>query len=250
MKIGVAIVTYNSAQDIVTCIESVVREGVREISIVDSASEDATVQELSRLGYPVEVLDSNKGFGYASNRSTKKMNTEYVLFLNPDSTLKIGAISNVMRTIQEHPNAGIVGMLLCDPSGIPEKMAYGDEPSLFQMVFRRLYYKKPSSSPFPVGWVSGGALLIRKELFEEVGGFDEEFFLYWEDIDLCKRVRQKGYTVLMDPTAQVTHVRGGSNLSMDEKTRIYDQSADRYFKKHYSTTIWKIQRFLRRLYRL
>lgn len=249
MNIGVAIVTYNSARDIKACIESVIREGLREIGVVDSASEDETVQIITGLGQPVEVLDANKGFGYAANRAASMTNTEYVLFLNPDSTLQEGSIQSLIRTSKENPHAGIIGMLLCDSAGLPEYMAYGDEPTLLRMVLRRLIRPKRISATSPVDWVSGGAFLVKRSVFKAVGGFDESFFLYWEDVDLCRRVRQKGYSVLMDPIAKVTHIRGGSNLSSIQKTRVYDQSADRYFKKHYSWAIWKIQRFLRKLYR-
>ncbi len=249
MNIGVAIVTYNSARDIARCIASVTAEGVRDIVVVDSASEDATVLELSRLDIPHKVLGENKGFGYAANRAAEMLNTEYVLFLNPDAVLIEGSIKNLIKTVQDNAQAGIIGMLLCDASGTPERMAYGDEPSVWRIMIRRLQHKKPGISPFFTDWVSGGAFLIRKTLFEHLGGFDEEFFLYWEDVDLCRRAREKGFKVLIDPTAKVMHVRGGSNLPDTEKTTIYDQSADRYFKKHYAWAIWAIQRFLRRLYR-
>ncbi len=249
MNIGVAIVTYNSENDIAQCVESVIREGVQDIAIIDSASDDHTIQELALLGHPFQVLDTNRGFGYAANRAAKMLNTEYVLFLNPDSTLTIGAIDRLVRTILEQARVGIIGMLLCDPAGKSEDMAYGDEPTLFRMMLRHFYSKGTPHSLFAADWVSGGAFLIPKRLFEQLGGFDEDFFLYWEDVDLCRRTREAGYPVCMDPVAKVTHLRGGSNLDGAEKTSIYDQSADRYFKKHYSTTIWKIQRFLRRLYR-
>ncbi len=249
MKIGVAIVTYNSARDIKACIESVIREGLQDIAVVDSASEDETVKVITELGQPIQVLGTNQGFGYAANRAARMTNTEYVLFLNPDSTLQPGSIQSLNRTLEENPHAGIIGMLLCDSNGKPEYMAYGDEPTLWRMILRRVVRPTSLSVTSPVDWVSGGAFLVKRSVFDAVGGFDEDFFLYWEDVDLCRRVREKGYPVLMSPKAKVTHIRGGSNLSSVQKTRAYDQSADRYFKKHYSWAIWKIQRFLRKLYR-
>lgn len=250
MNIGVAIVTHNNARDISACIESVLREGIEDIAVVDSASRDMTLAELSRLKCNFKVLEHNRGFGYAANEAARMLNTEYVLFLNPDAVLGAGSLKNLKKTIEDYPGVGIIGMLLCDANGVPEGVAYGKEPNLFWMMFRHFYYKKPSATPFLVDWVSGGALVIRADVFRGVGGFDQRFFLYWEDVDVCRRVRKKGYSILVDPTARVTHERGGSNLDHVQKTKIYDQSADRYFKKHYSTTIWKIQKFLRRLYRL
>lgn len=250
MNIGVAIVTYNSAKHIEACIKSVKAAGLSNIAVVDSASRDRTVDILSDIGVSYMPLQKNKGFGYAANRAAELLNTEYVLFLNPDSALLPEAIQHLSETVDQYPASGIIGMLLCDGSGKSEDMAYGDEPTLIKIILRHLEHKKIQNSPFSVDWVSGGALLISKKIFQEVNGFDEEFFLYWEDIDLCRRVREKGYPVLIDPTARVAHVRGGSDLGDEEKMRIYDQSADRYFKKHYPTYIWKMQGFLRGLYRL
>lgn len=249
MNIGVAIVTYNNSQDIAACITSLRQEGLQDIVVVDSCSSDNTVQEITTAGCRYIVLDTNRGFGYAANKAAHMLNTEYVLFINPDARLLAGSRARLAQTIQDHPSAGIIGMLLVDSSGVPEAMAYGDEPNLFRMISRHFYRKKRPSNPFTVDWVSGGAFIIQKKLFDDLGGFDEQFFMYWEDVDLSKRVREKGRAVLLDPNAKVTHARGGSSLGDQVKNKIYDQSADRYYKKHYSSTIWCLQRFLRKVYR-
>ena len=249
MNIGVAIVTYNNSRDIARCIASVRKEGLQHIAVVDSKSTDATQQELTRLGCEYQVTDENKGFGYAANKAARMLNTEYVLFINPDSHIQSGAVARVIQTITTHPHAGIIGMLLCSPGGKPEAFGYGDEPSMLKIITRRFFRESLSEKPFYTDWVSGGAFMISKKVFDDICGFDEGFFMYWEDVDLCKRVRGMGYKILMDPQARVTHMRGGSSMDENEKATIYDQSADRYFKKHYSTTIWYIQRLLRKWYR-
>ncbi|MDA1168775.1 MAG: glycosyltransferase family 2 protein [bacterium] len=247
MSIGVAIVTYNSAADIAQCVESVRSEGLLNIAIVDSGSQDATMKEIAHQGCKYDASSMNKGFGYSANRGARLLNTEYVLFINPDARLQKGSVERIRMSLQKFPNAGIIGLLLCDENGTPERMAFGDEPTLWALMLRHVFLKKIPSIPFNADWVSGGAFIMQKKVFDEVGGFDENFFMYWEDVDLCRRVRKKGYSVIMDPTAKVTHFRGGSNLDSDTKTRVYRESADRYFKKHYSSTIWRIQRFLRKL---
>lgn len=247
MNIGVAIVTFNSEKYIAECVASVRREGLTNIAIVDSGSKDATVKKIAQLGCKYDVSSTNKGFGHSANMASQLLNTEYVLFINPDALLQKGSIERIQTSLKKFSNAGIIGLLLCDESGMPERMAFGDEPNLFNMIMRRLYRKKRLHKPFIVDWVSGGAFMIQKKVFDEVNGFDEDFFMYWEDVDLCGRVREKGYSVIMDPTAKATHFRGGSNLDSGTRTRVYRESADRYFKKHYSSTIWRIQRFLRKL---
>ena len=250
MNIGVAIVTHNNEQDIAACIASVVSSGISDIAIVDSASADGTVKEIVRSGYSCQELSKNRGFGYAANKAAYLLNTEYVLFLNPDAQLMPGAMDFAIRTITSDSRVGVVGMLLVDTDKIPEKNSYGDEPGILSLFARHLYRKKISLTPLPVDWVSGGALLISRKFFEKLGGFDDGFFLYWEDLDLCRRVREKGYLVMVDSRARVIHRRGGSQLNKKSKTKIYDDSADRYYKKHYPTYIWKLQGFLRSIYRL
>lgn len=250
MNIGAAIVTHNNTEDIESCIASLVHEGLQHIAIIDSASHDGTAEKIAKLAYPHELLLENKGFGYAANKAARLLNTEYVLFLNPDAVLLPGALAHGMKTMQQCSQAGIVGLLLCDSAGAPEYAAYGNEPTLPRLLMRRIYRAPMPLNLFSVGWVSGGAFIISHKLFRHIGGFDESFFLYWEDIDVCKRVRDAGYDVVVDASARVKHVRGGSKLPDREKTAIYDASADRYYKKHYSTTIWAIQRFLRKMYRL
>ncbi len=250
MNIGAAIVTHNNAEDIESCIASLIHEGLQHIAIVDSMSHDGTAEKIAKLAYPHELLSENKGFGYAANKAARLLNTEYVLFLNPDAVLLPGAFAHGMKTMQQCSRAGIVGLLLCDSADTPEHAAYGDEPTLARLVMRHIYRAPIPTVPFSVDWVSGGAFIISHKLFRHIGGFDESFFLYWEDVDLCKRVRDAGYQVILDTGARVAHTRGGSKLSGRVKTAIYDASADRYYKKHYSTTIWAIQRFLRKMYRL
>ncbi len=250
MNIGVAIVTHNNEQDIAACIESVLSAGISDIAIVDSASNDGTVAEITRLGRACEDLRENLGFGYAANKAARLLNTEYVLFLNPDAKLIGGAIEYAAHTMQAIPRVGIVGMLLSDSYMVPEKNSYGEEPGIFNLLTRHAYRNVMPRMPVSVGWVSGGALLISREFFEKLGGFDEGFFLYWEDIDLCHRARAEGRVVMLDPRALVVHRRGGSKLNKKKKTLIYDDSADRYYKKHYPIYIWKLQRFLRSIYRL
>ncbi len=249
MNVGAAIVTHNNKEDIGGCIASIVREGAEQIAIVDSASSDGTAEAVAGLSYPYELLRDNKGFGYAANRAARLLNTEYVLFLNPDAALSPGSLSHAMRAMRASSRVGIVGLLLQDARGVPERAAYGSEPTLPRLVLRHIFRPAPLRRPRRVGWVSGGAMLVSREAFTALQGFDESFFLYWEDVDICRRMREAGYGVIIDPQAAVVHRRGGSNLGEREKIAIYNASADKYYKKHYPTAIWMLHRVLRKIYR-
>lgn len=250
MTIGVVIVTHNSKQHISTCIESVRHEDVTNIVVVDSASTDTTLIEVRALNVQVIVLSENKGFGHAANVGAQTMNTDYVLFINPDAYLELGAIQNVKDLLIKSKQAGVVGIMLQDMQGNQEKQCFGKEPSLVRLITRKFQHAVALQTPFQTGWVSGGAMIVKKELFARIGGFDEDFFLYWEDIDVCRRVREAGYTVWLHPQARAFHARGASQEDGKAKTRIYDTSADRYYKKHYPTYIWLIQHMVRKMYRI
>ncbi len=250
MTVGAVIVTHNSKDHVAACVESVRREGITAIVIVDSASTDTTLSEVRALGVQSIVLSKNKGFGFAANTGAQNMNTDYVLFINPDAYLETGALGIVQNFLSRTQKTGIVGMMLRDVRGNSEKECFGKEPGLLHLLARKFQQRAIFQAPFRADWVSGGAMIVDRKLFSLIGGFDEQFFLYWEDIDLCLRVRQEGYSVWVHPQAKAVHVRGASHLDMAIKTRIYDVSADRYYKKHYSTTIWLLQKIFRKIYRL
>ena len=250
MTIGAVIVTYNSKNTVCACIDSVRSEGVSDIVIVDSNSTDGTQTGISNLDAQVIVLDKNRGFGFAANAGADLLNTDYVLFINPDAYLKPGALSSMMRVMSSRKKIGIVGGMLVDGQGVPEQYSFGQTVTPFGIVMRARRSKKSVSGPVSVGWVSGGALLVNRRVFQSIGGFDDGFFLYWEDVDLCRRIKECGFDVYIDPNATVVHVRGASSADIREKTELYDASATRYFQKYYPPFIWRTHLIARKIYRL
>lgn len=249
MNIGAVIVAHNSKEYIHACIASIVSEGIEKIVVVDSASTDGTILQVHPLVHTISLLE-NKGFAVAANSGAKLMNTDYVLFINPDAYLQKGALKYVQDTLNHIPNIGALGMALEDVHHVPEKQSFGIEPRLRNLFLRKVSNSKLLHVPFQVDWVSGGAMVVNHELFSRLGGFDERFFLYWEDVDLCKQIREVGYTVWVDPRAHVAHIRGASQANQGQKTHMYDVSADRYYTKHYPPSIWITQRIFRKLYRI
>ena len=250
MTIGAVIVTYNSKNTVRACIDSVRSEGVSDIVIVDSNSTDGTQSDISNLEGRVIELSENRGFGFAANAGADLLNTDYVLFINPDAYLRSGAPSSMMKVMNSRNKIGAVGGMLVDVRGAPEPYSFGETVTPFGIVARAWRRQKSVFAPVSVGWVSGGALLVNRRVFQGIGGFDDSFFLYWEDVDLCRRIKECGFDVYIDPNAVVVHVRGASSADIREKTELYDASATRYFQKYYPPLIWRTYLIARKIYRL
>jgi N-acetylglucosaminyl-diphospho-decaprenol L-rhamnosyltransferase len=249
MTLGVVIVTHNSAKTIQAAVASVLRIGVRDIVVVDSASSDATKDIVTQQECDFIQLSTNRGFSVAANIGAAKISTDTILFLNPDAYITQGAMEAMIETLSSDSHIGVVGGLLVDAQDVAERYGYGRLLGPLEIVWRHFRAEKTLNIPTPVGWVSGGALMVRRSIFQNIGGFDEEFFLYWEDVDLCRRVHLAGYTVYIDPRARVVHVRGLSSVDQMKKTALYDASATRYFQKYYPLILCHLQTTLRRIYR-
>lgn len=244
------VVTYNSAPYLERCIKSLWAAGITDIIVVDNASTDHSVRNGRRLGVLVIQQSENRGFGAGCNIGLSLIRNETALLINPDAYLLPHAATRAYRTMHEDPLVAVVGLRLTNKQGDDEVMSYGLVDVTVRELWRRRQRKaSPLQQESEVAWVSGGACLVRRAAWQRIGGFDASFFLYWEDVDLCKRLRQRGWSIKYLPQAQVIHERGASQIGRPEQTRHYDTSADRYFRKHYATPIWIFQRLLRYLYR-
>ncbi len=229
--VDVVIVTYNSAATIDCCLASLSSPLINQIIIVDNTA-------------------NNRGFARAANLGAAKTTSPYILFLNPDAALTPHALETATDYLETHLEVALAGFFLQDNTGHIELNSFGPLPTLANLLLRRFNKKSLPTEPTPVGWVSAAACLIRRPVFEQVNGFDPDFFMYWEDVDLGRRTQKTGYRVVLLPQAVAIHQRGASLSDQSQKTAWYDASADKYFQKHYATTICFLQRWLRRLYRL
>lgn len=243
-EVSVVIVGYHSEADLPGCMESI-RAQVEEIIVVDNSPQQAVLPK----GVRYLPQSRNLGFASAANIGAKNSKGKFLLFLNPDTVIQLGAVKEGVEYLLENPSVGIAGLSLRDKEGVPEILSFGKEPALWHLMTRKLLPAVYPTYPLAVDWVSGGALLISRENFEKINGFDEDFFLYWEDVDLCRRVRDIGLQIVLLPMAKVTHRRGGSLDNRKQKAQLYDLSADRYYQKHYPFLICQLQHFLRRFYR-
>lgn len=240
--ISLVFVNYRSARYLAAALESLFsfeRETATfEIIVVNNdPSESAALLALKqRLPFFLIESDENSGFSRGSNLAAGHAHGSILGFINPD-TLWTGAhLRKIAAFFDEDIRSGVLGMMLLDTNKMPEPWSIGEEPNLAALFLNNLF---PSRRAFPSGqkllfpdWVSGGALFIRKKLFSEIGGFDERFFLYFEDIDLCKEVRRRGFLVACRTDLPLVHLGGKSQKSECLQKKHFFLSQREYFRKH------------------
>lgn len=242
--ISLILVNHRSVSSLKRAVASLVSAGLPEarmevIVVNNDVSERDRVEALSRrFGFRAVFLSENNGFGHAGNIGATNANGKILGFLNPDSVFDTGSLASLVRFFSNHQEVGIVGAGIVAHSGsIRERWSSG-KPLTLLRLFRnkigifmgRKYWE--SNRPVSVGWVSGAALFIRKDVFRELSGFDERFFLYFEDMDLCVRAAASGFKTVLFPLLTFRHEGGKSFHSDIEKKRAYYESQDRYFDKH------------------
>lgn len=247
--VGAVVVAYRSTATINACLTSLKRNDVSTIVVVDNEPTRSCREIVQVSGAWYLPQSANYGFAAGANAGARKIAEPYILFLNPDAALENGAAAAAYTYLTNHPKVAVVGLLPISLDGRPEQYAFGAPVTPWTIITRKVWPTRILAVAQEVGWVSGVALLIRREVFGHVGGFDPGFFLYWEDVDLGRRVRQAGGKVMVLPQARVQHQRGASLADTDYRTTLYDTSADRYWRKHYPKSVWLLLVWVRKLYR-
>jgi GT2 family glycosyltransferase len=230
-NVGVVVVTWNSASTIDQCLSSL-PEGVAVV-VVDNGSSDDTRERVARHGVTLLTPGCNLGFGTACNLGSDHLGTGDILLLNPDAAITAENLEVLQDALMEDPSLGVVGPLIRDADGEIE-LSWGADPSLKAEWMRKRAHSQPVGGATLAGsvdWVTGGCCLIRREAWEAVGGFDERYFLYFEDLDLCRRIRQAGFGVRIEPRATAMHARGVSSRQIGSLVeRYYRASQIRYYR--------------------
>jgi hypothetical protein len=201
-----------------------------ELVLVDNASRDGVPQALARAYEQDERVrvvynHANLGFGPAVNVGARQAQGDALLVLNPDCMLEPDTLSRVLDVQRAHPDAGVIGVVVCDPDGTPDPASRRRDPllrrSLNEMTGRvkrdaSRYEGVDVPGPMPddvieTENVSGALMLLPRAAFERLHGFDEGYFLHCEDLDLCRRARDAGYKVLLAGDVRVRHAKGGSS---------------------------------------
>lgn len=222
-----------------------------EVIVVDNASADGSVAMLAR-GFPwVQVIDNreNLGFTRANNQGLAASRGRYVLFLNPDTELAPAALGLLLGYAETHPQVGIIGPQLRYGDGslqssrrrFPTLATFFLESTVVQRwwprnrVLSRYYVlDQPDDAASQVDWVVGACMLLRRMVLDQIGGFDEGFFMYSEELDLCRRAVDAGWQVVYLPAAVVTHHEGKSSEQVVAARHIrFYSSRVRYVRKYH-----------------
>ena len=223
INLTVSIVNYNAGDFLIRCLKSVENsKGVLLcIYVVDNNSTDDSMQKAQKLFPKVNFISNrqNLGFGKAHNQVLNLLQSEYVLILNPDVELQEDDLSQMLKFMADNPEVGVATPEIILPDGKIDLTAHRGLPTPWAAL--KYYFLKDDSlyhlsdrdfsKPHEVDSVSGAFLLTRKSVLDKVGYFDEEYFMYAEDLDLCYRIKEAGYKIMYVPKVKVLHHKGISS---------------------------------------
>lgn len=232
-KVSLIIVNWNSNQYLKKCLESIKKYAPSyiEMIIVDNNS-DQKVDHLSKTFSGLRIIKNNQnlGFGKSCNQGAKIARGEYLFFLNPDTQITKESIEILVDYLDKSKKAGAVGPKLLGGEGY-----YLKPPSLGQVIFfytrlhrffikskifKKLFWKiKLGNKKKYIKHIPGAAIMVRKNVFKKIGGFDERFFLWFEDVDLSRQIRKKGYKLIYIPESEIIHEGAGSFRLLDDKVK-------------------------------
>jgi N-acetylglucosaminyl-diphospho-decaprenol L-rhamnosyltransferase len=245
--VDVVVVSFNSREHLRACVEPLAALEDINVIVVDNASTDGSLKAIDDLNVTSVQLDTNGGFAHGCNAGWRQGGAPFVLFLNPDSVIAPDAVRGLAGVLRENDAIGAVAPRILEADG---SLAFSQRryprPSITfsQGLFLHRFFPgaawaddivrderayAESGSP---EWVSGACILVRRRALEELGGLDERFFMYCEDVDLCHRLHDAGYDVRYEPSVALVHDGGGS-APRASLLPVLAQSRVLYARKHY-----------------
>ena len=252
--LGVVIVNYNAGAFLRRCVASVIASAGElsvDVVVVDNASTDGSAGSVAADHPGVRLVQNsrNRGFAAAANQGIAATEGPFVLLLNPDAEIVAGTLASLVKVARERARTGAIGCLVRNPDGSIQPSARRVPRPFEALMHAFLGPFRPDNrwsraytmadwdraSEREVEWISGSAMLLRRDALDEVGGFDEGYFMYVEDVDLCTRLRAAGWAVLFSPEVEVVHEIGVSARGQSRRM-VFAHSASiyRYFVKHRS----------------
>lgn len=249
-KLSIVILSYNTKKLTLDCIESVfdqysknIENGEFEIIVADNASTDGTPVEISNLKSKISNLKliqnkNNFGFSKGNNAAVRDARGKYILFLNSDTQVKDKELLSMIDFLEKNPKVGILGGKIINNDQTPQPSA-GKFYTLLNLCIvllglERLGFVRSSPSKISrVDWVSGAFMMIGKDLFDRLGGFDEHLFMYLEDMELCYRAKKEDFLTYFYPNVKLMHKKLGSSNKTFAIINIY-KGILYFYKKHKS----------------
>ncbi len=253
VELSIIIVSWNVRDLLAAClstIESERRDLSLEVIVVDAGSNDATA-EMLRDDFPGVLLidrDDNVGFPKGNNIGIKSAKGHFILLLNPDTEVVGGALEKMVGFLDSNPDVGAVGAKLLNPDGsiqssrrrFPTLLTAIFESTWLQPLAPRWLMKRyyagdlPNDTVVDVDWLTGACLMVRKEVIDQIGLMDEDYFMYSEELDWCRRIKYAGWRIVYVPTAEILHHVGKSSEQAVVQRHInYQQAKLRYFRKYH-----------------
>jgi N-acetylglucosaminyl-diphospho-decaprenol L-rhamnosyltransferase len=256
--VSAIVLNYKTPADTIKCVEALLKQTIAgdiEIIVVDNHSQDDSVGKLSALlapGKPVQVIQAphNLGYGKGNNFGAMRAKGEFIMIINPDNSLEPDGLEKMVKHLNENPDAGILGPKLIFPNGTIRD-SYRTFPTPLDLIIKRtflrwffkkrmcryLQWDKDPNEVRDVDWIVGACLFMKRDLYEELGGFDKRFFLFFEDTDICRRCWKLGKRVVYFPlvVAHDSELRlssgGVFSIFTRRNMRIHVSSAIKYFFK-------------------
>jgi len=252
--LSIVIVNWNGGQVLLDCLDSIFAHPPVfpfEVIVFDNGSQDGSPDRLETLFPQVYVSRSSKNLGFSggNNRAFEISRGRYLLLLNNDTLILKDALSVMVAEIERDPHVGVLGPRMLNPDGSLQPSA-GIFPNLMTefldqtMLYRFIPIFKLGNwdytQPRDVDWLTGACLMIRREVYKQVGGLDPGYFMFLEDVDWCLRIWQSGWRVRFTPAASIIHLKGHSSQAILSRMLIEDQrSTYRFVRKHFGkANVW------------
>lgn len=258
LDLSIIIVHYKSIDKTRNCLDAIKRsktDDLRyEIFVVDNDSRDEISRVLEEKHPDVRLIvsDVNLGMGKGNNLGIKEAQGKYVLILNPDTELEEAAIQEMIRHMEADGNVGMIGPRLYYPDGQIQQ-SYYKYPNILMPIMRRTFLGKifrryienylmlnlNPTDPTEVDWLMGSVLMTQKEILDEVGAFDDRFFMYFEDTDLCRRIKRSGRKVVYHPKATAIHHHARASAELPWYIAPFKSKMSRVHIQSFFKYMWK-----------
>jgi N-acetylglucosaminyl-diphospho-decaprenol L-rhamnosyltransferase len=243
--LSIIIVNWNTRELLLNCLASVARiPGEFEVIVVDNDSMDGSAAAVASMFPNVKIIQSPRNMGYAcaNMMGLRASIGRYVLFLNSDTLIPSKALPSLIEFLDNNPQVAACGPRLEQKDGAAQAFSFGRDPTLLYIMARacaRLGFRAPlhdweTDRVQPVDWISGTCLLVRRAALDQVAGFDERIFMYFEDNDLCLRLRRAGWQIVYYPKVTVVHIGAASPINEALRRKYYDESLRYFYSKHFS----------------